>query len=301
MVLMYLLVLTLSFFQSSFSETPSKAALYNPKWVTKLSECRSAGDGARVVYLLKQWHLEPSANTHDPKKTYPQAENQYQIYEQLLDWQNNKQIDTLVAEGCEGAPMGSGFKPVFNGWSRTELESHASTDANYDQILTHSILKLEAKVKTGVHALCGDNLESIKKSQLALSDARGDLGYLSRLSELKDQPEQAKTYLDGTIEALKLKSDSSIQDAIAALRKDLKNSLARFNEATHARNLSFIKTIKASKSVKPVVLVIGGLHTADLKALLEENKLNCVVFEPLAYKNDEDALVQSLKKLVTGL
>ena len=295
-----LLLMTLLSAESGAKTAIKTTDAFNPKLLRQTDQCASV-TGERTVYLIKQWHLDPTVNTKDqkPKNPPPQAKNQIQIYDQLLEWQKNKAIDTVVAEGCEGGDIDEKFKPIFNGWSFQDLKAKSS-DAHYhyEQILSHSVVKLEAKVGDAVHALCGDDLSEIKKSQVALSDARGDVGYLSRLSEFKDQPDRAKTYLEGTIEALKLKSDATAPEAIKALALDLKSTLSRFSDSTHERDLSFVRKIKQAKTDKPVVLVVGGLHASDLKQILEDKKLNCLIFEPVSYKNDEESLNQSLLQLI---
>ena len=273
------------------------ALSFNPKLIKKVDVCTNVADGkAPIVYVLKQWHLPPSVDTktNPPAKPLPQTKNQTQIYDQLSEWVRSGSIDTAVAEGCEGE-LGPKMKEAFQGWSYSDLEAHVN-DKNYSEILAHPVLKLQAKFPKDVHSICGDSLSEIKRSQLALSDARADVGYFARLSENLDQPAKLKPYLDGAIEAYHLPEKTTGVEALKEVARDLKKSLDLFQDSTHERDLSFVRKINTADSKKPAVLVVGGLHAEDLKEILEKKKMNCVIFEPLAYQNDEEALSRKLKE-----
>ncbi len=282
------------------SSAQADKALFNPKLLKKVDACATSSDHGSTLVIIKQWHFTPGVNTKTDQKTkYPQSENQVQIYQQLSEWVSAGTVDEVIAEGCEGE-IDSKFKDVFQGWSYSDVSSKTS-DAQFAKLLAHPVVKLEAKYTNRVKSVCGDSLSEIKKSQMAISDARADVGYFTRLAQYKDKPEMLKSYLSGVREAYQLKVDATLQDAQKALVVDLKKSLAIFQDATHERDLSFVRKFKQSESKKPVALVVGGLHAADLKQILEEKKMNCVILEPLAYKNDEEAMSQSLKSAVDHL
>lgn len=272
---------------------------FNPKLLKITDQCAKTEGAQAHVYVIKQWHLSPNANTkeHPNESIYPQQKNQTEIYEQLLEWSQKKEVGAFLAEGCEKEEIDFNFKPIFNGWSILDLKDKSSTKS-YQQVLSHVILKLKAKQGNNVKTYCSDNLNEMKKSELLLSDARGDVGYLTRLTELKDQPEKVKIYLEGAIEVLKLSKSSSTQDAIHALGLDLKRSLKGFQESTHERNVTFANQAIKLKSDKPLVLVVGGMHAEDLKKVFEDKKINCTIFEPIHYQNSDEALNQSLQKLI---
>jgi hypothetical protein len=279
------------------------AVSFNPKLIKKVDQCAEVKDKtAPSVFVIKQWHLTPGANTHTgPKVVLPQAENQKQIYQQLGDWESHHEASAILAEGCEGE-VNAEMKEVFQGWSFHDLESeYKMHPKDFSGVLAHPVVMTKVS-HPEARVFCGDNLSEIKKSQLALSDARADVGYLTRLNEKKDQPELLKPYLNDVIDLYHLKKDATIADAQKALVSDLKATLTIFQSSTHLRDQSFVnealKLSQAKESAqKPVVIVIGGLHASDLKADLEAKQLNCTVFEPLAYHNDEEALAARLKEL----
>jgi hypothetical protein len=274
------------------------AVSFNPKLIKKIDSCALVNNAKTpTVYVLKQWHLPPSVNTKENpvSKSLPQTKNQTQIFDQLSEWTEKSDIDTAIAEGCEGS-IDSKMKEVFQGWSYADLEV-AKTQKDFDSILSHPVVKLKVRYPN-VNAVCGDSLSEIKKSQLALSDSRADVGYLARLSENKNQPASLTPYLESVVEAYHLRPDVTLADAQKALSTDLKKSLSIFQDSTHERDLSFIRKVNTLASQKPSVIVIGGLHASDLKQILEDKKMNCTIFEPLAYQNDEEALSKQLKTLI---
>ena len=273
------------------------AISFNPKLIKKVGECSGAADGQQSIYLLKQWHLPPSVNTKAEAlgTAHPQKENQTQIYDQLSEWVKAGSIDRILAEGCEGDL--TQLKEAYQGWTLRDLKSHAN-ESKFNEILSHPVLKIFAKYQSSVSAYCGDNLTEIKKSQLALSDARADIGYYSRLEQYRKDPAKLKPYLDGVTETYHLKKETKVEDALFALKLDLKASIKQFQTSTHERDLSFLKSLpKRDLSKKPTIVVIGGLHTQDLKQIFEENKLPCLIFEPLSYQNDEEAMLNKLNSL----
>jgi hypothetical protein len=287
--------------RKNFSSVPVMMAIavsFNPKLVHVVDQCAVSTQKSPTVYLVKQWHLAPNTNTklNPPVKPLPQTKNQTQIYDQLGEWVQNGVLDTAIAEGCEGE-VGPKLKEAFQGWTYEDLTKHVN-DKNYSELLAHPVLKFQAKYSSKAKSYCGDSLSEIKRSQVALSDARADVGYFGRLSENQDKPEKLKPYLDGVIEMYHLRANSGYTDALKAVAIDLKKSLDIFQDSTHERDLAFIRKINTVDSPKPTVLVVGGLHAQDLKDSLEKKKMNCVIFEPLAYQNDEEAMSKKLKSLL---
>jgi hypothetical protein len=199
----------------------------NAKWIHQVDTCALVNDTkAPTVVILKQWHLPPSVNTKTMPgggQALPQAKNQKEIYEQLSAWVNDDEVDSVIAEGCEGEITPT-FKEAFQGWSYADLDAHKK-DKTYPDILSHAVLKLKVSYPAEVHALCGDSLNEIKKSQVALSDSRADIGYFSKLSENQNNPAKLKPYLDGAIESYQLKRDATVGDVEKAVALDLKQSL----------------------------------------------------------------------------
>ena len=264
--------------------------------LTETDHCTSV-KGGKKIFFIKQWHLPPDINSTniEKSKSQPQYQNQFEIFSAISQMIAEKKIDTAIAEGCEGQ-IDSNFKPAFNGWTFEKLSKETS-EKDYAAIITHPLLKAEAKYPSRLKTLCGDNLAEIKNAQLALSDMRGDVGYWQRIVELEKNPAKLKLYLDGVIEMFKLPKDTNAQGALLSLKKDMFDSFQKFTLANQKRNESLVEAIKKSDSDKPIVVVYGGLHTADLKSKFESEKWNCEIFEPKSYKNSEEKLINDFKKL----
>lgn len=262
----------------------------------KIEACKATSSPIHV-WLVKQWHLSPGVDTHMHRDLKPKAApNQREIYDQLAAWVQQKKVDTVLAEGCEGE-ITEAFKPVFNGWSYADLVAQASL-SGYDAIPTHAVVKLEAKMTDQVLSMCADDLSEVKKGQLALSDMRGDAGFLSRLQQYRDNPHLAEFYLDGVKDSFHLKKRPTVSDALRLVKIDLKKSFQKFQSSLQTRDRKVIRTILAQKTQKPIVVVFGGLHANDLKAQMEKQKLNCEIYEPLHYANDEEQLLDRLKSAI---
>jgi hypothetical protein len=274
------------------------AVSFNPKFLKQVGTCTPGSERSPTVYVVKQWHLAPTVNTktNPPAKPLPQTANQTEIYNQLSEWVKNGTIDTAIAEGCEGE-VGPSLKDAFQGWSYSDLQAHV-TDKNYPELLAHPVLKLQAKYPKQAKSFCGDNVTEIKKAQLAMSDARADVGYAARLEEYENNPAKLKPYLEGVISVYQLKSTTTEKEAELAVSADLKKSMETFQATLHTRDLSFAQKIETVNSPKPTALVIGGLHTQDLKAVFESKKMNCVIFEPVSYNSDEELLSKKLIGLI---
>lgn len=263
----------------------------------KVSACKTTAS-VKTVYFVKQWHLNAGDNTKTQPdlKKYPQAQNQQEIYQMLFEWIAAKKIDTVIAEGCEGE-MNASFKPAFNGWTYADLNK-ISKKPEYSSIATHVGLKAEARFGDQVRTICADDAAKIKEGLVALSDMRGDLGYWMRLKQHVADPARAKPYLDGVVEMFKLKPTTTVAEAIEVVRTDLKKAFVTFTASLQARNQKVIEQVKAEKSNKPIVVVYGGLHIDQLKELAEKENLNCEVFEPLHYDNQESKLMEDFKAAI---
>ena len=252
------------------------------------------------VWLFKQWHLSPSVDTKDFAKAaaLPQAKNQTSIYQQLDRWITDGKLSFLVAEGCTGE-LTADSNLTFNGWTGQMLKAEASK-AHYAEIISNVALKLEAKHGETLKTLCGDDPALLKENSLAFSDARGALGFLTRLDQHKNDPARAKNYLAGVIEIYKLPKTTTIQQALARLKKELKSSLSRVQSAIKKRDAMAFQGLKQLTSPESAI-VFGGLHTKGIVALLEKNGVNCTVVEPAGYQNSENELLEQLENLIRAL
>lgn len=279
-----------------FSITPAFGGAAQPDLLKKIESCTQTSSPIHV-WLVKQWHLSPSVDTHAHRDLKPKAApNQREIYDQLAAWVQQKKVDTVLAEGCEGE-ITEAFKPVFNGWSYSDLAAQVSL-SGFDAIPTHAVVKLEAKMTDQVLSMCADDLNEVKKGQLALSDMRGDAGFLSRLQQYRDNPHMAEFYLDGVKDSFHLKKRPTVSNALRLVKDDLKKSFQKFQNSLQARDRKVIRTILSQKTKKPIVVVFGGLHADDLKSQMEKQKLNCKIYEPLHYANDEEKLMDELKSAI---
>jgi hypothetical protein len=274
----------------------------NPRFLKVTDHCsvkKSDASKPRIL-LVKQWHLSATVNTKAPNAPVPpQAANQTQIYSQLDEWAKTKAIHIVVAEGCEGK-IDSKFTPTYNGWNFNDLKM-ASHAHHYEKIPSHAVLKLEAKYGDAIEAICGDDNRAIKEEQLAFSDARGDLGYLSQMIASKNDPAKAKLFREGAIEALKLKSSATDADVLDSLKKDLKDTIQKIKTANENRSAKAVETIAGLKSTQPVPVIFGGAHITQMKKMLEEKGFECDVLEPLSYSNDEEKLLDGLEQALKSI
>jgi hypothetical protein len=271
----------------------------DPKWAQVVGHCKTpARASKKEVWVFKQWHLAPSVDTHDRARAakLPQAVNQTALYRQLEAWITAKKIDALVAEGCSGElTRASALK--INGWSMPELEA-ASRQPKYDKEVVGSVaLKLEAKHGDALRTLCGDDEASMKESLLAFSDARGILGYMTRLEENRDNPAKARNYLDGAIGLLKLPRDSTIDQVMPRLGSELKKAIERVHASLEKRNEKAVEAALSAPGNR-VALVFGGLHAAGIQKALEKKGVACTVVQPSGYQDDEAKLLQRLDSLL---
>jgi hypothetical protein len=260
-------------------------------------ECRHPVEGSVHVWIFKQWHADPSIDTHDPAKAraLPQAANQTAIFKQLDRWVGAKKIKTVVAEGCSGE-LTRASKTKWNGWTVQDLMPVAN-GPRYDEIVANVPEKLEAKYFHSLHVLCGDDDALIRAHLLAFSDVRGAYGFLSRLVQYKEDPAQARKYLDGVIEVFKLPPSTTLEEALTRMRSELSRSMARLHAALDKRNEKLLSVIQSSKD-KEIAVVYGGLHAPGLVSLLEGKGIGCTVVEPTGYQNDEAELVKQLDEAV---
>lgn len=284
----------------------AEALVLDSHWGKSVSVCQntSSSTGPRV-WFFKQWHLAPSVNTADieASKSLPQYPNQAAIYNQLNKWIASGKLKTIIAEGCGGQTnleMNSKTSARFNGWGIPALKADLSSKS-YDDILTSIPLKLEAKYGDRIHTLCGDDDALIKKNALAFSDARGELGYLSRLEQYKADPERVKLYLDGVIELYHLPASTTIDQAITRLNIELQKSVDQIDQWIQKRNEHLVDIISNAPHASgdpDLAVVFGGAHAAGVEALLEKKGMNCTIVEPTGYEDDEAVMLQKLKDLL---
>lgn len=279
-----------------FNATPPVAAqTVDPKLLKRAGGCKATGNKSpQPIVIIKQWHLSPNTKTTEPAaKELPQAANLREIEQQLGKWVESKTVKTLMAEGCEGKLDDS---TSFNGWSLTQLRSKAKAPAEFARIVTHPVLKLEARYGDKVDSICGDLKQEINEELLAFSDARAAAGYATRIEQYAGKPLQ-KTYVEGAIEAYQLPKDSKPEAVIAHLKQELKKLVARIGDLNLKRSQSFASTAMIVVD-EPIAMVVGGSHAAEIVQYLEGKSRDCVVYEPVHYAQDEEKLMAELKALL---
>jgi hypothetical protein len=263
-----------------------------------VSTCQVTKPSKQVIFF-KQWHLAPGVNTQDilKSKRQPQYRNQKALYEELDRWIQEKKDFPLFAEGCASPrQINSSATEKFNGWSIAALSAKASSP-DYADILTNVSFKLEAKWKDQLKAFCGDDQDAIHQNLLAFSDARGAVGFLTRLEQYRKDPIHAESYLDGVIDLYHLPPGTTVDQAIARLNLELKKIVDSLEHWIDVRNQKLVDAISANPS--PVVAVVfGGAHAAGVQKLLEKKGIGCSILEPEGYQDDEGALLQALKDLI---
>ena len=251
----------------------------------------SGGAGANIV-VIPQWHLPANANTKTESTVLPQFANQQNIYLQLVEWIQSRQLKSVVVEGCEGE-IDSSFPMAFNGWTVKTLKSLKSADL--DRTQTHIGLKLEAKFGSGLKVHCGDDLALIKKHLSTFSDLRGLLGFRMRIEQYKDDAEKLASYIDGARKVLRLSKKLGDGLVIAAIDQELKEKVKQFELLINERNESFVK--KISQVEKPTAVIVGALHTEGISAGLKQKNQMIVEFKPIGLQGDEETLLNQIKKL----
>jgi hypothetical protein len=273
-----------------------------------VSVCRlktKSGSTAHI-WFFKQWHLAPSVNTRDiaHSRSLPEYNNQTAIFRQLNSWISSGELNTIIAEGCGGDP-GSAQSALatqrFNGWDLASLKAQLKSP-EYESILTSVPLKLEAKYGNALHVVCGDDESLIKKNALAFSDARGEVGFLTRLEQYKNDPLRAKNYLDGVIELYHLPQSTTIPTAIQRLDQELQKSISETELWIQKRNEHLVEVIvdvlRSEPKTLDIAVIYGGAHAPGVQALLETKGLNCTVVEPVGYEDNESKLLQKLQDLL---
>ena len=255
--------------------------------------CSHKSSYSGKVTIIKQWHASPGVDTRNiqASKSMPQYENQKEIYDYLKNRIKTQKINFLIVEGCEsGIEINENFQQSFNGWNMLSLEK-ASLNKNYDDIVTALPLKLKAKFPKEVTALCADNESLLKKNQLAISDARGFIGFYFRLKEHAADSHKFLTYkkaLEGT-------QKIEIVDPIGYSKDHTIKSLENFNLYIQQRNTLFAEAIKKNINKNPI-LVVGGLHSTDLINQLKTEGIEIEVITPKGYPDSSEKIVQVLLK-----
>lgn len=257
----------------------------------KVDSCK-VPKGAKLVSIIKQWHLPPKTATKGFKERYPQETNQADIYNAVSNMIKKKKIQLLVAEGCEGE-INSEFKPVFNGWDLESLKRE-SQRRGFDRVLTNVAMKLEARHADKILTLCGDNEKLIQEGNLRISNLRGWLGFWSRLSDSKNDPEKQKLYGEAAADLLRLSHDTPPEKLIEEIKERMKSDLEAFQKSLYERNDGFVKVV-SEQNFENAAVVIGGLHAEDLKNKLQSAGIGCEVLEPRGYQREEEDLLRQFQ------
>lgn len=279
----------------SGSTSPASPLSPDPKLGKVVAACENPRNGAKHVTFFKQWHAAPGVDTKRATGPVPQKQNLEAIYRQIDAWIRAKKVTEVVAEGCTGE-IDSKSTYKVNGWTLPDLKL-AKGQAEFPEIVTSVPMKLKAAHPEQVHVPCGDNEALVKEQLLAFSDARGDLGYLSRILQYKDDPAKVKSYLADVIGILKLPETASVNDAVDALKTDLKKTIDRIHETIERRNANLVSVIEGAKAPE-VAVVYGGMHAEGVKKLLEAKGIACTIIEPAGYRNDEAKLLEELESAV---
>lgn len=270
-----------------------------PIKLTKVGSCVTPADGtkpAKAVMIVKQWHLAPKIITKSFKEKYPQERNQQAIYSALSDAVRKKSIQLVVSEGCEGE-INSEFKPSFNGWDYASLRAVAQTKG-YDKILTLVPLKLEARFGDELRTMCGDDEKLIQEGNMRLSNLRGWMGFWTRLHDTYPD-DKGKLFADAAADLMKIPRTTPLKDVIVKVREHVQDDLAGFKKSLADRNAAFVKVL-GQETFETAAVVIGGLHTEDLKLKLQLAGMACDVYEPPGYQREDEDLMGDFLKVVDG-
>jgi hypothetical protein len=221
----------------------------------------------KQVGLLAQWHLRSKQMTKDVEasKKLPQYPNQLTIYLVLEEWIKKKQVEVVIAEGCQGE-ITKESKLEFNGWSYAKLYEYRNKK-NYQDILTHIPLKLEAKFQDEIEIICGDDLELVKKHQLVLSDITGNTGFMYRLKQAREKKDVKKFKIYHR--AVEKIAKKKISNPIKYLKQKIDALYIEEQVILQERNDAFVKLINSLKPTK-LAIVLGARHMKDLALKLKD-------------------------------
>jgi len=180
------------------------------------------------------------------------------------------------------------YAQAFNGWNIKDLGA-ISKEKNYDEIVTLIPLKIKGKYHDKVKVYCADDEKIIQKQNSSLSDARGSIGFLTRIEQLKNDPTRLKPFLAKAIELDHLPANSSADTVIKKLTSDLKEEIEKVKKGIDERNQVFFKAIKNNQA-QDSALVVGGLHAEGIVKLLKEGQIDCTVVEPKGYRADDEKI-----------
>ncbi|HXH75976.1 MAG TPA: hypothetical protein VNJ08_13475 [Bacteriovoracaceae bacterium] len=247
------------------------------------------------VTIIKQWHLSPTVQTTDFKNSsgLPQYLNQRDIYIYLYKLVNDHpEKVTIIAEGCDaGTIIDKNFEPTYNGWNAKNLLPHRE-QLYYSEILTFLPLKLKMQFPDQVTSICGDSEELARQNQLAISEAKGFLGFHMRL---KDTVESSPKKYQGYLKALEEIEKRKIIDPIAYTKQAALKQLEVFNELIKKRNSVLSDTAGLHINNHPVIIV-GGLHAKNLEVQLKQAGYEVSVHTPQGYPANSENLGQDLIK-----
>ncbi len=263
--------------------------------MTKVGACRPPEKEGPMVIVVKQWHLSPKTVTKGFKERYDQEKNQSAIYLALADKIKNKKLELVIAEGCEGE-INDQFAGVYNGWDMASLKGQAQRKG-FDRILTMVPMKLEARYGEKVQTVCGDSEKLIQEGNLRLSNMRGWVGFLERLSESGADEEKRKNFASAAAALLKENAETPVEQLIPKIKEKLSVELEAFTKSLSDRNDEMVKALQG-KSFKAAAIVIGGLHAEDLKSKLEAAGFNCEIDEPSGYRREDEELIKQFQKFL---
>jgi len=269
-------------------------------YVQKEKTCDNKDQDALHVWIFKQWHLPPNLNTFPiSDKSLPQFQNQRAIYSQIYQWVKKGLVTAVYAEGCEG-PIDKDFPLAFNGWDFDRLSRMVDLP-DYGDILSHVPLKLKVKFGKQLQVQCADSMGLIRDNQEYLSKSRGLLGFYARIKQFrKSDPKKANYYLAGVRQALSLKEDISMDEAIPILKSELQKSIRHFREGLEIRNLQMVKSMIHNKSAN-IALVVGAAHANGLLPLLNDAKISCTILKPRGLMDESAELILSLENEIHKL
>jgi hypothetical protein len=247
----------------------------------------------KTVLLIKQWHLPPTTITKGFKERYPHETNQSAIYRYLNERVRTHYVDMIVGEGCQGE-IDENFAVKFNGWDLESLRK-ISQQKNFDRVLTHIPLKIEARHQDGIRTFCADDESLIQEGNLRLSNLKGWLGYLSRLSDDQADKDKLALYSESASNLLKIEKEIAIPDLLKLIREKMREELNAFKKSIEERNQVVVKTLN-EQSFTRAALVIGGLHAKDLQNKLELAGFDCEVLEPPGYGEEDEKLFQEFSR-----
>jgi hypothetical protein len=133
----------------------------------------------------------------------------------------------------------------------------------------------------------------MQENNLAISEARGYIGFYLRLLQNRNSPQKFSSYK----KALEETEKKLIENPLEHARSGTISSIERFQSLIKKRNDLFLMQIKKHLKENPI-MIVGGLHAKDLIQRLEADGIQTEIVTPNGYPESSERLGEDLLKII---